>query len=220
MDSVTRSALARKALAGYAHGPMAPTIARSRALQGLKGSDAAVLVEGVSDQIAVETIALRHGLDLGATGVAVLPAGGAHQIVKLAIDLAPIMPVAGLCDAAEADLVMKGLTEADRLGLASTGAPRLTGFFVCRRDLEDELIRAAGVDNSLAVIESQGDLRSFQKLQLQPAWRERRVEDQLRRFLGSGARRKLRYARLLAGSIDLDRSPQPIEALLAYLRAE
>lgn len=37
----------------------------------------------------------------------------------------------------------------------------------------------------------------------------------MRRFLGSGARRKLRYARLLVESVDLDRVPDPLEAVLA-----
>jgi hypothetical protein len=37
----------------------------------------------------------------------------------------------------------------------------------------------------------------------------------LRRFLGAGARRKLRYARLLTEAIDPDRIPRPLEAVLA-----
>jgi hypothetical protein len=37
----------------------------------------------------------------------------------------------------------------------------------------------------------------------------------MRRFLGSGARRKLRYARLLVeAAVDLDRLPRPLDALL------
>ncbi len=192
-------------------------IARSRALEDLAESRAVVLVEGISDQIALETIAARHGRALDTDGVTVLPAGGAHEIVKLSIELGPNVPIGGLCDAAEEPLIKKGLADSGRGESGSSEELETLGFFVCRRDLEDELIRAAGIENALAVLESQGDLRSFQRLQLQPAWRERPVSAQLRRFLGSGARRKLRYARLLAGSIDLDRSPRPIEALLDYV---
>jgi hypothetical protein len=36
----------------------------------------------------------------------------------------------------------------------------------------------------------------------------------LRRFLGAGGQRKLRYARLLIQAIDLDRVPRPLAALL------
>jgi len=51
-------------------------------------------------------------------------------------------------------------------------------------------------------------------LQGQPEWRSRPVGAQLRRFLGSGASRKIRYARLLAGAVDLGRLPHPLDAVL------
>ncbi len=69
----------------------------------------------------------------------------------------------------------------------------------------------------MALIDSQGDLGSFRSLQRQPQWRGQLAWAQLRRFLGSGARRKLRYARLLAGAVDLDRLPHPLGAVLAGL---
>ncbi len=71
------------------------------------------------------------------------------------------------------------------------------GFYVCVNDLEDELIRAVGTAGVEELFDSQGDLGSFRSLQSQPAWRGREPEAQMRRFLGSGSRRKLRYARLL-----------------------
>ena len=39
-----------------------------------------LLVEGVSDRVAVETLAARRGRDLGAEGVSVVPIGGAKNI--------------------------------------------------------------------------------------------------------------------------------------------
>jgi hypothetical protein len=78
------------------------------------------------------------------------------------------------------------------------------GFYVCVEDMEDELIRAIGAARVEALIDSQGDLGSFRSLRRQPEWRSRPAGAQLRRFLGRGARRKLRYARLLAGAVDLD----------------
>lgn len=62
-------------LAGYVSGPEAATEATAVALARAEVARVVVLVEGVSDQIAVETLALRHGRDLAAEGVAVLPAG-------------------------------------------------------------------------------------------------------------------------------------------------
>ena len=43
---------------------------------------AVVLVEGESDRIAVETLALRRGRDLAAEGVTVIAIGGAHALPR------------------------------------------------------------------------------------------------------------------------------------------
>ena len=56
---------------------------------------------------------------------------------------------------------------------------------------------------------------ALRSLQRQLEWRGQPAGAQLWRFLGSGATRKLRYARLLTGAVDLDRMPRPLEAVLA-----
>jgi len=106
-----------------------------------------------------------------------------------------------LCDAGEEALVRRGI-----------GASGLqVSVFVCVTDLEAELIRAVGVEKALAVLDSQGDLGSFTTLQKQVAWRGQPPEAQVRRFIGAGARRKLRYARLLTdAAVDLDRAPRSL----------
>ena len=50
---------------------------------------AVVLVEGVSDQLAVETLAARLDRDLGAEGVLVVPMGGAHAIASHLLRFGP-----------------------------------------------------------------------------------------------------------------------------------
>jgi hypothetical protein len=67
------------------------------------------------------------------------------------------------------------------------------------------------------VFAAHGDLGAFRTIQQQPAWRGQDESAQLRRFLGAGAQRKLRYARLLTEAIALDRIPQPLTALLTIL---
>jgi hypothetical protein len=53
-------------------------------------------------------------------------------------------------------------------------------------------------------------------LQSQPAWRGRDLDAQMRRFLGSGASRKSRYARLLVEeAVRRDVLPRALAALLA-----
>jgi hypothetical protein len=147
----------------------------------------------------------------------VLPIGGAHATTRYLRLLGPAgadLRLAGLCDRAEEHLVRRALASA---GIGSPGTraemERL-GFAVCVEDLEDELTRAIGATRFEALIDSQGDLGSFRSLQRQPQWRGEAVEAQLRRFLGSGGSRKLRYARLLAGAVDLDQLPHPLEMLL------
>ncbi|MBA3380595.1 MAG: ATP-dependent endonuclease, partial [Actinobacteria bacterium] len=91
------------------------------------------------------------------------------------------------------------------------------GFYVCVADLEDELIRALGAWSVEQVAETQGDLGSFRTLQKQPAWQGRTTEEQLRRWMGSGGRRKIRYARLLVEALDLSQVPRPLDRVLAHV---
>ncbi len=217
MDITRRRDLASRLLDGYVHGPAAATEATAQALAKAAAAAAVVLVEGISDQIAVETLAARGGRDLGAERVVVLPIGGAHAITRFLTQFGPAgagLRIAGLCDVGEEKVIRRGLASA---GIGSPGTradmERL-GFYVCVKDLEDELIRAIGVARVEALIDSQGDLGSFRSLQRQPEWRGQPAAAQLRRFLGSGSRRKLRYARLFAGAVDLDRLPHPLEAVL------
>jgi hypothetical protein len=208
----------RELLAGYVSGPAAATEATLAVLPRAAAARAIVLVEGVSDQIAVETLAARHGRDLTVEGIVVLPTGGADGMTRYLRLFGPEgtgARLAGLCDAAEERIVRRGLAAA---GLGSPGTradlERL-GFAVCVADLEDELIRAAGPALAAEVLAAHGDLGAFRTLQRQPAWRGRDEAAQLRRFLGAGSQRKLRYARLLTEAIDSDRIPRPLEAALA-----
>ena len=220
MGRSRRIELATGALAGYANGPDAPTTATSLALEKVERSRAVILVEGISDQIAVETLALRRGRDLDGERIAVLPVGGFHAIERYLRALGPLgaeLELAGLCDADAAPTVRDALA-ATGVGQPETTAEMATvGFHVCDRDLEDELIRAAGTVRVEAVLDAQGELGAFRTLQKQPQWRGRPTADQLHRFLGSQARRSLRYARLLIGAIELDRLPPPLDAVLAQV---
>jgi hypothetical protein len=208
----------RELLAGYVSGPAAATEATLAVLPRAVAARAIVLVEGVSDQIAVETLARRHGRDLAAEGVVVLPTGGVHGIARYLRLFGPEgtgARLAGLCDAAEEHIVRRGLAAAGVGAPASRAELERLGFYVCVEDLEDELIRAAGPALAAEVLAAHGDLVAFRTIQRQPAWRGRDEAAQLRRFLGAGSHRKLRYARLLTEAIVSDRIPRPLEAALA-----
>lgn len=184
------------------------------------GTRAVVLVEGISDQGAIEALAERRGRDLAAEGVAVVPIGGAQSIGRFLRRFGPQgldLRLAGLCDLAEEAEFRRGLERAG-LGAALTRDElEHLGFYVCDADLEEELIRALGVEAVEAVVDAQGDLGSFRTLQKQAPWQGRTTADQLRRFLGSGGGRKIRYGRLLVEALDLDRVPRPLDGVLAHV---
>jgi hypothetical protein len=181
---------------------------------------AVVLVEGISDQRALEALAERRGRDLDGENISVVPIGGAQAIGRFLDvfgDQGSDVRLAGLCDAGEEQDFRRGL---ERAGLGSDltrDEMESLGFFVCVADLEDELIRSLGTAAVEEILAAQGDLGSFRTLQKQPAWRGKPREEQLRRFMGSGGSRKIRYARLLVEALDLTRVPRPLDGVLAHV---
>ena len=181
---------------------------------------AVVLVEGVSDRLALEALARRRGRDLAAEGVTVLAMGGSKNIGAFLQRYGPQgldLELAGLCDAGEEGDFRRGL---ERAGLG-TDLTRVemeqVGFFVCVEDLEDELIRALGAGAVERVLGALGDLAPFRTFQKQPEWQGRPIERQLRRFLGAGSGRKAQSAPLLVDALDLDRIPRPLACVLAHV---
>jgi len=181
---------------------------------------AVVLVEGVSDQLAVETLARRRERDLSAEGVTVVPIGGSKNIVSFLLRFGPQglgARLAGLCDDAEERDFSRGL---ERAGVASNldrpGMERL-GFYVCVEDLEDELIRALGPAAVEGVLSDLGDLAPFRTFQKQPEWQGRPVGSQLRRFLAAGSGRKARATPRLVEALDLDNVPRPLDGVLRHV---
>jgi Overcoming lysogenization defect protein-like, TOPRIM domain len=168
-------------------------------------SCAVVLVEGMSDQAAVQTLAERSGRDLRAEGVFVVPMGGATNVRHFVDLFGPGgfgVRLAGLCDQGE---------ERDfRRGLDGVGT-----YFVCVADLEDELIRALGTSRVEELIEAEGESGPFLTFTRQPAHRDTARDRQLRRFMGTRSGRKIRYGHLLAAAVDLTLIPAPLASLLS-----
>jgi Overcoming lysogenization defect protein-like, TOPRIM domain len=176
------------------------------------------LVEGTSDKAAVETLAELRGRDLEAEGVSVVPIGGAQAIGRFLdrFDGTGIR-LAGLCDAGQERDFKRAL---ERAGLGSDlnrDDMAALGFFVCVLDLEDELIRALGAGRVEEIVETHGDLGPFRTLQKQAQWQGRPTSMQLRRFMGSGGSRKIRYARYLVEALEPAQVPKPLDGILAHV---
>jgi hypothetical protein len=188
------------------------------------GSCSVVLVEGMSDQSALRTLAARGGRDLDAEGVFIVPMGGATNIGHFLGLFGPRgfgVRLSGLCDEGEErdfgrSLERAGLGAGLASGLGRAGLERL-GFFVCVADLEDELIRSLGAACVEQLIEVQGELGSFRTFTKQPAQRNRTREQQLRRFMGTRSGRKIHYGHVLAAALDLTRVPRPLDGVLAHV---
>ena len=183
------------------------------------GVSTVVVVEGLSDQLAVQALAERREIDLAAAGVQVVQLGGAHRIGTFLDQLSRTsdgLRLAGLCDAGEEPVFRRALERAGFGRDLTRVRMEQLGFYVCVEDLEDELIRALGAAAVEEIVRANGDIRRFRALQQMPAWRSAATEAQLRRFMGSGAGRKIRYARFLIDALDHESVPRPLDRVLAH----
>jgi len=155
-----------------------------------------VLVEGITDRLALEAVALRLVLSLD--GIEIVPIGGAQAVRRAAAEYEGER-VVGLCDHNEERYFRRVLPDTT---------------FVCVKDIEDELIRAAGVLRVEEVVAAEGELDTLRKFQDQLFWRGRPAEEQLRRWLQNGGR-YLRYPPLIVAALDPPEIPQPLAGVLA-----
>ncbi|MFE7839992.1 TOPRIM nucleotidyl transferase/hydrolase domain-containing protein [Streptomyces sp. NPDC057474] len=198
----------RDAVTGWAGGGSGGP---ARELAELVGVHTAVLLEGASDLAAVEALAAGRGRDLAAEGVCVVSMGGAMSVGRYAGLLGQSglgLRLVGLCDEREKPFFDRGLNPA--------WVPR-PGVFVCTADLEDELIRALGLERVERIVRAEDELRAWQTFVRQPAQHGRPQHQQLRRFIGTKKGRKIRYGRLLVEALAPGEVPAPLDDLLASL---
>jgi hypothetical protein len=205
---------------GYESGPDATVRATETGWRRVGAARAVVVVEGVSDQIALDAAAEVLGVDLAAQGVVVLPIGGAQAITRTLAELAARrddVVVAGMCDAGEEHVFQRAVGAATGSEIDDRAGLERAGYFVCVADLEDELIRAAGADLVERVMAQEGDDASFTIMRSQLAWRGAPIESQARRFIGAGARRKQSYARALVHAVGPSAVPHPLVGVIAHV---
>jgi hypothetical protein len=188
------------------------------------GAPTWVLLEGESDVAALRALRAAHGVAAEVEPCRLVPMGGATNI-RHHLGLAVAQPnpprVVGLCDEREAPFFVRAL-QLHRHALGIEGHVTLgrlpeLGFHVCRRDLEDELLRALDVAGTLAVFDELGLLESFRAFTRQPAWQGRPMWDQLRRFGTTTSGRKELLAAAFAAAVPVEATPAPLAALIASM---
>jgi len=175
-----------------------------------------VLVEGASDAAVVRVLCAARDLDHG--GIDVRDLGGVTNVGHHLRRLDATTRVLGLYDAPEQRFVLRGLRSAGHdVGDVSDLADR--GFWMCDRDLEDELIRALGTDTVVDVVAREGELGLLHTFQQQPAQRDRSLHEQLHRFCSTKSGRKVRLAGALAAELAPDAVPAPLVGVLTFAHA-
>jgi hypothetical protein len=180
-----------------------------------------VLLEGESDLAAVRALAKLVGCDLDTRRIELRATNGVTNFSRALSEFLLANPGAAYCglyDIAEERHVRRALV---RSGVALEHDTPLEplGFFACAADLEDELIAALGADSVERVIEAQSELASLRRFQAMPQHRGTPVRQQLRRFLGTRATRKIRTAPRLVEALTVARLPRPLAGLAAALLA-
>lgn len=172
-----------------------------------------VLFEGESDVLAFEAMLRVRGATLP-PDVELENLLGITNLRRRLTELraGPPVRVLGLYDGAEGGYV-EGVLADVGLGHPGEDAAAL-GFFACERDLEDEVIAAAGPDLVLETLDARGELMRFRVFQGQPAQRGRDIAAQLHRFAGTAGGRKARFAADIIERLPPERMPRPLVALL------
>jgi hypothetical protein len=182
----------------------------------VEASATVVLVEGDSDRLAIEAVAVRLGHDLAASGAIVVSMHGItnlhHHLARLAAH--PVRRrIVGLFDVGEIAYVRHAV---DGAGLGAVDADLASiGFYACEPDLEGELIRALGSARVEELLAEHGELARFRTFQHQPAQRARPVEAQLRRFMGTHSGRKARFAPIFVDALEASSIPVAFSALIS-----
>jgi hypothetical protein len=144
-----------------------------------------LLVEGLSDDLAVRSLAHSLGRDLDAEGITVLALDGGGGIGPHAQLLGPNglgIPLRGQCDLDHEAQWIVALTKAG-VPVASRADLESHGFFVADPDLEGCLVDALGVANAEGVVSAAGRDAQLRLFRIQPRWAELSAEESLIGFI-------------------------------------
>jgi hypothetical protein len=179
-------------------------------------AETVIFVEGFSDYLAVRTLADTLGVNLDAGGISLLSLEGADLLKHYLSLLGPSglnVAMRGLCDLDKEAEWAQLLVDAG-LAIASRADLNHAGFQVCEADLEDELVTAIGEVAAVEVVSQAGESSKFETFKQQPTNAGLSDRGLLLAFI---RKRKIKWAPLLAASVESDDIPTPIADLLEGL---
>jgi len=121
------------------------------------------------------------------------------------------MDVLGLCDEDKEQTWIDALQNAG-VPVADRAFLNAKGFYVCMKDLEDELISSLGIPAVQAIISAQGAGPAFAAFAQQPKKKTLSATDQLRGFIHGD---NIRWVIHLIDALDLAKLPGALNALMS-----
>jgi AAA domain, putative AbiEii toxin, Type IV TA system len=180
-------------------------------------ADTVILVEGMSDEVAIKTLALRLGRNLDGAGVSLVALDGAPTLAAYLQLLGPAgldLRLLGLCDADYEDRWRKYLT-AGGVVVADRNQMNQRGFQVADPDLEIVLVRALGPGRVEEIVDMHGRGSAFATFRQQPTQSGKSAEELICDFI---KRDKIYWAPRLVDELDLAaRSPEALFDLVDAL---
>ena len=162
---------------------------------------AVILVEGITDRLALEAVAGRLGVDLG--GVAIVPIGGAQAVRRAAAEYEG-EHVVGLCDAGEERYFRRVLGDAT---------------FVCRRTSRTSCSAPSACRASRSCSKRRASSRRSATSRTSPHGAAARRRRDCRAGSSRPTGRRYRYLPLLVEMLEPDEIPAPLVGVLAAVCA-
>jgi len=176
-----------------------------------------ILVEGVSDKLALEAAAELSGVSLDGKGVSIVSVDGGNTLrmyLRLFGGEGFGLDLVGMCDEDKEGVWQRDLSDAGYGDVPDRAAMEHLHFYVACQDLEDELVRALGDQETEECIREQGDSTKLSKFSGQPKQAGKSRHDQLRAFL-QVRDRKARYAPLLVDRLTEAALPDVLRKVLS-----
>jgi hypothetical protein len=179
-------------------------------------AETVILVEGISDLLAIRMLARRSGRDLDGAGATLLSLDGGGGFVHYLALFGPNgldLRLLGLVDADHEQTWSQALTKAG-VPVAARGALNAAGVQVCDPDLEGELVVAIGTHRIAELLADEAQTVRYQTWVAQKGLLQDPLERQQAAWIGRSSASKVFWAPVLAENTPLDNIPAPLCALL------